>query len=342
MPDEQRPAPLTPSDCNLQDFEFMPVVIRRLLKSDTWVLGTDSERSASVALWLESWHQVPAASLPDNERMLQHLAQARTWPKVREHVMRGWTMCSDGRYYHPVVAVKALEAWIEKLVAAATGGATNYRRWGHEFDSASMLARCLEAVSRLQKLDPASKTLKKKAVVAILNGVLPGSGADQKPPSGAGSGADSGKGRNREGQGEGQGQGQGQGEGQGTPAGKKTPPTPRKRGTAPAALIGLEQLLEAGVDRQHAEDWLVVRKEKNLPLTRSAWAQVVNEAAKVNLSPPEAVAYCAANSWGGFKHSWIERDGTVKPTQRGGGNRQEQLEQRNRGIADNWSPGGST
>lgn len=47
-------APLTPAACNLKDFEFMPFDVRRLLTSETWVLGTPAERASAIALWLES------------------------------------------------------------------------------------------------------------------------------------------------------------------------------------------------------------------------------------------------------------------------------------------------
>lgn len=37
--------------------------------------------------------------------------------KVKEHALRGWVDGGDGRLYHHVVAEKALEAWIESLLA---------------------------------------------------------------------------------------------------------------------------------------------------------------------------------------------------------------------------------
>ena len=101
--------PLTPPECDLQDFEFMPVMVRRLLKSETWSLGNGDERAAAVALWFESWHQVPAASLPSHDKLLARLADTTKWAKVKEQALRGWVLCSDGRLYHPVVAEKALE-----------------------------------------------------------------------------------------------------------------------------------------------------------------------------------------------------------------------------------------
>jgi hypothetical protein len=355
MPDQdERPAPLTPPDCNLTDFEFMPVMIRRLLKSDTWVLGSDSERAAAVALWLESWHEIPAGSVPADDRKLAHLAQSRNWAKVREHVMRGFVLCSDGRYYHRIVAWKALESWLEKLLAQAAGGSTNAKRWGAQFDGPAMLARLQDSIKRLEAIEPGSKYLKKRAIVLAKQGVLPGAPHEPPPPggdpggdpggeSGGGSGGDPGgsggdqggessASRNRQGQGQGHRQGQGS-----KPPSGEHPPTPRKRGKAAGAaepvLIPLEHLVDLGVERQHAEDWFKVRKDKRLPLTRTAWDEVLNQADQAHLTIAEAVAYAAANSWGGFKAAWLARADTVRPK----GNRQEQLEDQNRAKGSEWA-----
>jgi hypothetical protein len=70
-------------------------------------------------LWCAAWHQVPAASIPDDDIELAQLAgfgrAISEWLKVRDEALQGWVMCSDGRWYHPVVAEKALEAWESRL-----------------------------------------------------------------------------------------------------------------------------------------------------------------------------------------------------------------------------------
>lgn len=108
--------PLVPPEVDLRDFAFMPLEFRRLFTSETWLLAKPEEKVAALALWCESWHQVPAASLPDNDRVLGMLSQiGARWPKLKAHALRGWVKCTDGRLYHPVVAEKALEAWARKL-----------------------------------------------------------------------------------------------------------------------------------------------------------------------------------------------------------------------------------
>lgn len=107
------PAPLTPPDCDLRGMPFMALDVVRLLDSDFFALTTGDEFKAGVALWCKSWNQLPAGSLPANDRVLAYLSGvgAAGWPSVREMALHGWIECTDGRLYHPTVAEKALEAW---------------------------------------------------------------------------------------------------------------------------------------------------------------------------------------------------------------------------------------
>jgi hypothetical protein len=113
------PAPLTATDCDLRDFPFMPLDVQRLRDSDLAALETPEACWAAVQLWGASWHQVPAASLPNDDRVLAALAGygrvVREWMKVRAGALRGFVLCSDGRFYHPVVAEKAIESHRRKL-----------------------------------------------------------------------------------------------------------------------------------------------------------------------------------------------------------------------------------
>jgi hypothetical protein len=112
---EQLRDPLVPPECDLRDFAFLPLEGRRLLTSETWILGTPEERCAALCLWIEAWYQVPAASLPDSDRILSHLSQAGArWSKVKEHALRGWVKATDGRLYHAILAEKAVDAWARK------------------------------------------------------------------------------------------------------------------------------------------------------------------------------------------------------------------------------------
>lgn len=111
--------PFTSPDCDLRDFAFMPLDVVRLRDSDFAAI-TDAEAfRAGLLLWCASWHQVPAASLPDDDIVLARLAGfgrvVKEWLKIRDDALRGWIKCSDGRLYHPVIAEKARDAWLSKL-----------------------------------------------------------------------------------------------------------------------------------------------------------------------------------------------------------------------------------
>lgn len=125
-------APLVPADADLRDFHFMPLDVARLINSDLAALATGEEFKAAVVLWCKSWHQVPAASLPNDDRMLAHLAgfgrDLKGWKRVRDMALKGFVQCDDGRLYHPVVAEKAREAVeAKRLQRERTANATAAR-----------------------------------------------------------------------------------------------------------------------------------------------------------------------------------------------------------------------
>ncbi|MBO1326064.1 DUF1376 domain-containing protein [Acetobacter garciniae] len=118
--------PLTPADCDLRGLPFMPLDTVRLLDSDLFALSTGAEFKSAVALWCKAWQQVPAASLPDHDRVLAHLSGAGAdWAAVRAMALHGWVACADGRLYHPVLAEKAAHAWKGRLAQRARAA----RRW---------------------------------------------------------------------------------------------------------------------------------------------------------------------------------------------------------------------
>lgn len=130
------PDPLVPADTDLRQLPYMPLDVQRLRDSDLGIESTGDEFRAAVMLWCASWHQVPAASLPDDDRLLAAFAgygrDVRTWKKVRPMALRGFVLCSDGRLYHPVIAEKATdareshEAYRERI-SASNERVANYR-----------------------------------------------------------------------------------------------------------------------------------------------------------------------------------------------------------------------
>lgn len=131
--------PLTPADLDLRDFPYMPLDVVRLRDSDMAVVSTGEQFRAAVLLWCAAWHQVPAASLPDDERLLANLAgfgrDVKGWRAIAEPALHGFVSCSDGRLYHPVIAEKAIEAWAAKeKQRARTQAAAEARRTGKPTD----------------------------------------------------------------------------------------------------------------------------------------------------------------------------------------------------------------
>ena len=112
------PEPLVPAEVDLRDFGFMPLDVRTLLTSSLWIKAKRDPRvaHAAVSLWCECWHQVPAASLPNDDEVLADLAKcdAKEWARVKDRALMHFVECSDGRLYHRHVAKKALESWASK------------------------------------------------------------------------------------------------------------------------------------------------------------------------------------------------------------------------------------
>jgi hypothetical protein len=116
---DQLPEPLTPPTCDLRDFAYMPLDVVRLRDSDLAATPDGEVFRAAILSWCTAWHQVPAASLPDDDpvlaRLLGYGRDVKGWTKLRAAgALKGFVKCSDGRLYHPVVAEKAVTAWEAK------------------------------------------------------------------------------------------------------------------------------------------------------------------------------------------------------------------------------------
>lgn len=107
-----------PAEVDLRDFPFMPLEVDRLRKSKAWLLCKRKPHLAFylLNLWTAAWHELPAGSLEDDDDVLADRAMCPpdVWPTVRDDLMRGWVKGGDGRWYHPVVVEKVLEAWERK------------------------------------------------------------------------------------------------------------------------------------------------------------------------------------------------------------------------------------
>lgn len=120
---EHMPAAFVLPHINLKDVPSVLIDIDRLLESDFWLSTNGEESRAGMCLWLKSYKQVPAGSLPDDDTSLARLCNVAPehWSSVREKALHGWIKCEDGRLYHRVVSEKVLLMHMVRLVARIRG-----------------------------------------------------------------------------------------------------------------------------------------------------------------------------------------------------------------------------
>lgn len=279
-------APLTPPDCDLTDFPFMPLQVERLRRSKAWLICKRNPALAfyMVNLWTACWHDTPAGSIEDDDDVLADLAMCdpAKWLKIKADVLRGWVKCDDGRLYHPTVSEKAVEAWESK----------RDQRWRTE-------------CARIKKHNDRHGTK------------IPRPTFDEWVSAGCPQGQRLPVPRDTGGTGEGQGgetasKGEREGQGQGELKEKKTPP--RKRADdAPAELVSVTALAAEGVDQKHAAAWFKVRKDKGSKgLTSTTWEAIKADAAAVGMTAAQAVHTAAVNEWRGFRASWLDQPDTKR------------------------------
>ncbi len=209
---EKLPVPPIASDVDLRDFKFLPLDVVRLRDCAMVDAVTGDEFLAAVLLWCAAWHQLPASSLPDDDRQLAKLAgfgrAIDKWQAVRAGALYGFVKCADGRLYHEVLVEKAREAWAGKLKASVKGRAGALKRWAKR-----------NAVAA--ENDGASD-----ATAAENDGASDATAAENDGAGNATASENDGAGnaiamaRAMPGAGKGQGPGQGQGQGQGQREGK--------------------------------------------------------------------------------------------------------------------------
>lgn len=110
-PKKRLPKPLTPPGVDMAPFEYMPLNVAQLQRSETWAMASGDEAKAAMNLWMKAWQEVPAASLPNNEAVLATWSgSGPNWSEVRDVALRGFVLCSDGRLYHQKMAEKVIES----------------------------------------------------------------------------------------------------------------------------------------------------------------------------------------------------------------------------------------
>lgn len=140
--------PLVAAEIEFTSFTFVSFDIDWLTEGEISFLDGDGFKAA-ITLLAKSWKQKPAASLPDDDRLLAHLmglgrgpAAMTEWLKVKDAALSDFVLCSDGRFYSRTLAPKALDAWegVQKRkarTANATRARAENRRQGRHGDGGS-------------------------------------------------------------------------------------------------------------------------------------------------------------------------------------------------------------
>jgi len=166
------PDPLIPPGTNLRSFPFMPLDVTRLRESDLVAVATGDELRAAVLLWCAAWHQIPAGSLPDDDKTLAYLAgfgrNTDGWSKCRALAMRGFVLCNDSRFYHPVICEKVIDA-LARIEAGRTGAKSRWNK--KKLDNSGRNAKAMPRVSNATDTD----TDKDKVPSPIGSSPTPGS-----------------------------------------------------------------------------------------------------------------------------------------------------------------------
>jgi hypothetical protein len=149
--------PLLPPETDCRDIDGFLLNVEKLMASELWALATAEELRAALALWCRAWKQVPAASLPDDDRVLAAFSGAGArWPKLREMALRSFIKCNDGRLYHPVLAAEAVKAYEAKLKFRKRRDvdAERLRKWREKRDGNAFRntdGNALETVSKVRE-----------------------------------------------------------------------------------------------------------------------------------------------------------------------------------------------
>lgn len=109
------PPPPIPAECSMAGNDWFPLHFDRLRKSKWWRRASDMARARNVMLWGEAYKAVPAGGLDDDDDDLAEAAgfgmDVESFLAAKGEIMAPWTLCSDGRWYHPTMCEVVLEAW---------------------------------------------------------------------------------------------------------------------------------------------------------------------------------------------------------------------------------------
>jgi uncharacterized protein YdaU (DUF1376 family) len=135
---EERPAPLVESHVDCTDLDGFMLNVERLMASELVAVSSHEVVAAALFLWCRAWKQRPAASLPDDDRILSSFCRLplHRFRVLKAQVLRGFVKCSDGRLYHRFLSADAVRAFEKKKAhrSRREKDAERLRKWrsGHD------------------------------------------------------------------------------------------------------------------------------------------------------------------------------------------------------------------
>src|SRR4029077_3212219 len=106
-----QPEPFVPANTDVSNLAGFMLNVEHLLASELVATGSPEECWAALMLWCRAWKQVPAGSLPNDDKVLASFSgTGRRWSRVRAMALHGFELCNDGRLYHRFLCAEVLKA----------------------------------------------------------------------------------------------------------------------------------------------------------------------------------------------------------------------------------------
>lgn len=80
----------------------------------------------------------------------------------------------------------------------------------------------------------------------------------------------------------------------------------KRRGNKKGKFSFYHSLIELGVEKEIAKEWIEVRKKKKATNSKTAFKAIANQIQKSNLTPNECIEQAVIKSWAGFQADWID------------------------------------
>jgi hypothetical protein len=87
--------------------------------------------------------------------------------------------------------------------------------------------------------------------------------------------------------------------------GNELPPVVDQQKESKSKALTSKSLVDIGVSQQLADDYMIMRKAKRLPLTQSGLDAMVKQFRVAGLEPGQGIDLCIQRGWASFKTEWL-------------------------------------